>query len=212
MNLNNLSFQLCEWFSANITFILSPQVWTSWSFCRATRTRTSTRKPLTWLSVTSTPKTKTRLWLQPSTCSSSSSCSSSARPRWKASSYNAESPPHSLLRLHSFLSLCPLPRSRAWQRSAYPPSSLPIIREIDSVIIITIKKHYRSTCVRTSSVGRVLQSCQPVCEGFAFHSVLRWAHLCTWTHPTAVTSVPVPSFHLLESLLGSSLSLNPREF
>lgn len=65
------------------------QVWISWSFCKATRTQKSTRKPLILLSVTSAAKTRTPPWLRPSTCSSSSSSSSSARLRWKASSYNA---------------------------------------------------------------------------------------------------------------------------
>lgn len=174
---------------SSITFLPSSQVWTSWSSCRATRTRKSTRKPSTWSSATSTLKMRTPLWLPPLICSSSSSSSSSARPRWKASSYNASLSPmrHRHSHLCSFISLSAHCHDQGLRQPSAPLLlSLLIVREIDLIIImimknVTLREH---VCVRMSNVGQVLQSCQPVCEGFTYRSVLRWAHLCAWKPPT----------------------------
>lgn len=126
---------------------------------------------------------KTHLWLQLSTCSSSSSSSSSVRPQWKASSYSAKSPTpvlHLHTRLHSFLSFSAHCHDRGWWKTLLLPLSSrdQFTHDYD--------KHYRSTCVHMSSVGIVLHSCRPIREGFTRHSVLRWAHLCTWTPPVPV--------------------------
>lgn len=86
-----LDFIVAFWgLALSITF---PQVWISWSSCRATRTKRSTRRHSTWLSATSAPRTRIQPWLLPSTCSNSSSFSRSVKLQWRASSSEHQKSP-----------------------------------------------------------------------------------------------------------------------
>lgn len=140
------------------------QVWINWSSFRATRTRRSIRKPSTWSSATSTRRTKTRRWLPPWTCSSSSSSFSSARPRWKASSYNP-APPASCAPLASRSPSAHLSHSMPTANLRRP--RLPRSFDIDLIIIMITKKKQAKTKVHkealVSNMGQVLPASSSRC-------------------------------------------------
>lgn len=150
------------------------QVWINWSSFRATRTRRSIRKPSTWSSATSTRRTKTRRWLPPWTCSSSSSSFSSARPRWKASSYNP-APPAYCAPVASRSPSAHLSHSMPTANLRRP--RLPRSFDIDLIIIMITKKNkQKQRCTKKRSSPIWVKSCQPVCQGVSSRSSLCWAH------------------------------------
>lgn len=162
-----ISFMVSFFLPYSMTYIPPSclfQVWISWSSFRATRTRRSIRKLLTWSSATSTRRTKTRRWLPPLTCSSSSSSFSSARRRWKASSYNpARPPPRSSgipLTVRSFVSL-----------GAHRQLSRLAATSALSLLWFWFNHNHDDKTHKSTEHTRVppiwVKSCQPVCQGLS---------------------------------------------